>query len=307
MVKEVLPEHDDLNYVTLDMAFSKLIDLSNECLSLPIGYDKKAVIAENFFYLAKTKEKKKTLKDDDEGPLLAFFKDPDPLINLYLLVYSDSLDDKSIYYKALEEGGAKFVSVASFDENQWQQFIPKFFEKRGGLIDDDAVSELRERTNGDYSLFIQEGNKLLAYANGETVNIKMVKQLVPAPLEDDVFVLSNALLKGDKKQALSIFKDMQVKGSTANAIPLMNLLLNQFVFLDQVRYLSRRGLEAYDISLKLKCSVGRVKASLFNIRKMTSPCLHRAIEQLYFYESNIFKGRMNDKLAFELFVANFEI
>lgn len=307
MIKEVLPEHDDLNYVDVDMSFAKIIDLSNECLSLPIGYDKKAVIAENFFYLTKTREKKKLIKGDDDEPMLNFFRNPDPLIYLYILVYSDSLDEKSPYYKALEEGGAKFLPVASLDASQWQTFIPKYFAKFGTNIEDSAVTELLERTDGDYSLFIQEANKLLAFANGETVTLSTIKELVSAPLEDDIFMLSNALTKGDKKTALHIWKDMQIRGSTSSAIPLMNMLANQFIFLDQVRYLYRRGMEAYDISSRLKCSLGRVKASLYNVRKMTSPCLHRAINQLYIYQSNVFQGKMTDKLAFEMFIANFEL
>lgn len=307
LIKETLPEHDDLNYVDVDMSFAKMIDLSNECLSLPIGYDKKAVIAENFFYLTKTREKKKLFKGDDDEPLLAFFRNPDPLIDLYVLVYSDSLDEKSTYYKALVEGGAKFLPVASLDASQWHTFIPKYFEKHSTSIEELAVSELLERTGGDYSLFIQEANKLLAYANGEPIRLIDVQQLVSAPLEDDIFLLSNALTKGDKKTALHIWKDMQVRGSTSSAIPLMNMLTNQFIFLDQVRYLYRRGMEAYDISSKLKCSLGRVKACLYNVRKMASPSLHRAINQLYIYQSNVFQGKMSDKLAFEMFIANFEI
>lgn len=307
LIKEVLPEHDDLNYVDVDMSFAKLIDLSNECLALPIGYDKKAIVAENFFYLAKTREKKKLIKGDDDEPLLAFFRNPDPLIHLFILVYSDSLDEKSVYYKALAEGDAKFLPVASLDSNQWQAFIPKYFEKHSASIEELAVNELLERTGGDYSLFIQEANKLLAYTNGDPIRLVDVQQLVPAPLEDDIFLLSNALTKGDKKTALHIWKDMQVRGSASNAIPLMNMLANQFVFLDQIRYLYRRGMEAYDISSKLKCSLGRVKACLYNVRKMASPCLHRAINQLYVYQSSVFQGKMTDKLAFEMFIANFEI
>lgn len=307
MVKEVLPEHDDLNYVSVDMSFSKMIDLSNECLSLPLGYDKKAVIAENFYYLSKTREKKKLIKGDDDSPLIDFFKNPDPLIYLYLLVYSDSLDEKSSYYKALEEGGAKFVSVASFSESQWYQFIPQFFGKRGSSIEQSAVGELLNRTGGDYSLFIQEGNKLISYANGEQVTLAMVKQLVSAPLEDDIFLLSNSLMKGDRASALRVFKDIQTISSSGNGISLMNMLANQFIFLDQVRYLDRRGLEAFDIANKLKASVGRIKASLYNVKKVSSSCLHKAIEQLYSYQSQVFSGKMNDKLALELFVANFEL
>ncbi len=307
MIKETIPEHDDLNYVKIDMSTARLLDLSNECLSLPLGYDKKAIVAENFYYLSKTKTKKKLLSNDDDEPLLNFFKNPDPNIELYLLVYSESLDEKSSFYKALQEGGCKFSGVTAFDQNDWQNFIPKFFEKRGTKIMPDATTELLERIEGDYSLFIQEGNKLLAYANGETVTLDMVKKLVSAPLEDDIFVLSNALTKGDKQLALHVFKDMQIKGSSGGAIPLMNMLCNQFIFLDQVRYLYKRGFDVFDISKKLNCSPGRVKASLYNVKKMSPICLSRAINQLYFYEMNIFQGKMSDILAFELFLANFEL
>lgn len=305
-VKEVLPVKDDLNYANIDMSFSKMLDLSNECLSLPIGYENKVVVAENFYYLSKTKEKKKLQKGDDDGPILDFFKNPDPLINLFLLVYSDSLDEKSSYYKALKEGDAKFMCVASFTENQWYDFIPKFFEKRGGTIEDNAVPELLKRTKGDYSLFIQEGNKLLAYSNGQEINLDMVCKLVPTPLEDDVFSLTNALIKNDKTSALRIFRNLQIISSYGNGITLMNMLLKQFVFLDQVQYLNRRGFEAFDIANKLNCSIGRVKASFYNLKKLSHNCIHKAIDSLYQYQTSVMKGKISDVLAFELFIANFE-
>lgn len=305
-VKEVLPEKDDLNYVSIDMSFCKILDLSNECLSLPIGYENKVVVAENFYYLSKTKEKKKLQKGDDDSPMLDFFKNPDPLINLFILVYSDSLDEKSIYYKALKDGEAKFLSVASFSESQWYDFIPKFFEKRGSHIEETAIGELYKRTNGDYSLFIQEGNKLIAYSNGEDITFKMVDELVPAPLEDDVFALTNALIKNDKSAALKIFKDLRVISSFGNGITLMNMLLKQFIFLDQVQYLDRRGFEAFDIANKLNCSIGRIKASFYNLKKLSRGCIHRAIDCLYAYQSQVMQGKMSDVLSFELFIANFE-
>ncbi len=307
MIKESLPEHDDLNFVKIDMSTSKILDLSNECLSLPIGYEKKAVIAENFHYLASSKTKKKLLNGDDDAPLLDFFKNPDPCIELYILVYSDKLDERSAYYKALKESGSKFFSIKPFDESDWQKYIPTFLSKKGCIITPDAITELSDRINGDYALFLQEGNKLATYANGETITVDTVKQLVSAPLEDDVFALSNALTRGDKLQALHVFKDMQTKGSSGGAIPLMNMLSNQFIFLDQVRFLYKRGYDPIDIAAKLNCSPGRVKASSYSIRKMSANCLHRAINQLYRYQSYVFQGKMNDILAFELFLANFEL
>ena len=55
LVLSILPTKDDMNYVELDMAETKLIDLYNEAESLPLGYDKKVVVADNFFYLTTLK------------------------------------------------------------------------------------------------------------------------------------------------------------------------------------------------------------------------------------------------------------
>lgn len=305
-VREVLPERDSMNYVALDMSETRLCDLANECLSLPLGYERKAVVADHFFYLAKTREKKKIMAGDDDRFLLSFFEKPDDAVSLFLTVCANDLDTNSSYYKALEKGGAKFLKIDDLTDNQWDDFIPKYFSKRGATIDVPAITELKERTQGDYALFCQEANKLVAYANEEEVTKDMVRALTPVPLEENSYELANALTRGNIKRALEVYRDSKIVANNG-PIPLIHMLSRQFMVLDQVRYLSRRGYSAYDIGTALKISTARAKASLYSVSKMSEGCLHRALEQLYQTECSIFLGKMDNDTAFTLFLVNFTL
>lgn len=304
-VKESFGEMDSMNSVRLDMGKAKLLDLSDELSSLPLGCDKKCVIAENFFYLAKTTAKKKIKKeeDDDDKPLLAYFASPDPDIYCFITVYSATLDDKSPFMKALKDGGAKFLTIAEMDEASWRKFIPAYFTKRGGSISDEAIGLLIERCGNDYSTLIQEAQKLIAYSNGDIVAKKDVDALVSKPLEENAFLLSDALIKRNKAMALEIYADLRVKNSSA--VSLFNMLANQFLILDQVRYLRERGFDKMAIASSLGVTPGRVGASFYNLRNLSKDDIRKALDMIYSYEGDIFAGKMDDKLAFELFILNF--
>jgi hypothetical protein len=75
------PNPDAMNYVAFDLGVTPLLDVANECLSLPLGYDKKTVVAENCFFLEKSRSKPKYLKGDDPKAFLAYLQNPDPAID----------------------------------------------------------------------------------------------------------------------------------------------------------------------------------------------------------------------------------
>ncbi len=305
VLKNDLPERDEMNYVELDMGKERLIDLANECESLPLGYDKKAVVAENFYYLEKSKTKQKPQKGDVADDILNFFRKPNPDILLYVLVYAEALDENGEFFKALKEGGAKVTVVNSFGADQWPVVVKNFFEKRNTKINPDAAKELIARVNNDYSAFLNEALKLVTYANGETITKAMVETLVSQPLEENMFELSNALTRGDKKKALNVYNNLKVKNT--RGISLMNALVKQLTFLHQVQYLNNNGLNPQAIAKELGCSIGRANASLFSVRKMSDKCLEKAIEDLYQAELGVMTGKIDEDLAFNLFLANFSL
>jgi DNA polymerase-3 subunit delta len=306
VIKATFPERNPLNYVSLDMGVTTLEELAYECTSLPLGYDKKAVVAENCFFLEKRKSSPRLLKGDNEKAFLKFLDSPDPNINLYLLVYSDILDEKGKFYPLLLKAGATLSAVAEFTPSQWQIFIPSFFAKRGIKIDSDAANELLNRTEGNYGNFLNEAGKLVCYANKSLhISLDDIKALVLAPLDDDAFHLSNALCRGDVKKAFHIYRDLEKQN--IEEVYLIHTLANQFRYLNQVLYLSKNGKDENEISTLLHCSNARTRVSLANLRRMNDETCAKALNSLYQTEKAILSGEKSAPLAFSLFLTNFSL
>lgn len=303
VLKASLPTRDEMNFVTLDMGISKLIDLYNEVESLPLGYDKKAVVADNFCYLEKSKTKSKAMKNDDPDPLLSYFVSPNPEIDLFLLVYKDEIDERSRFCKALKEGGAKFSEVGLLSEEQWKTYASSYFEKRGCPISSEARDLLLERVKYRYTPFLSEAEKLVCYSNSELIEKDTVEKMVSAPLEEDVFLLSRSLSKGDKGKALAIYKDLKKNGT--NAVTLMNLLAKEYRFLNEVGILQEQGYDAYSTARELSSSPGRVNASLYSLRRLSLRKIRDCQEMIYKALLSIMTGVYNEETAFTLLIANF--
>ena len=299
------PNPDAMNYVSFDLGVTPLLDVANECLSLPLGYDKKTVVAENCFFLEKSRSKPKYLKGDDPKALLAYLQNPDPAIDLYLLVYNDALDERGDFFQALLADGARINPVSEFSKEQWHDYIARFFEKRNVAIEPMAINEIQNRIAGDYARFLNEGQKLVAYSNGEKITKAVVESLVSEPLEDDAFRLSNALTRGDVKNAIRIYQDLRV--FSAEPISLIHLLANQFRFLNEVRYLQSSGLGSSQISGALQCSSMRVSIALDNLRRMGEDSLNNALDGLYDCEVSILTGKCDPDMAFSFYLANFTL
>lgn len=298
-----IPDRDPMNSVSLDMGTTKLVQLYDEASYIPLGYDKKAVVAENFYYLTKTKTKAKIMKDDELDGLLSYFRNPMEEVVVFLLVYSDEIDTKGEIFKALEAGNAKFMSVAPFTDDKWAEFIPHYFEKRDFFIDYQAAALLQDRIGGDYSLFINEAEKLMTYCDNGKITYDVVDKMVAKPLEDNAYILSNALCSGDIALALSVYKDLRV--GSVEPIVLLRLLGNQFRFLNQVAYLYNEGYSIDGIMNETKQKYGRIKASISNIRAIGTKTIAKTLEDLYQAELDIFTGKIDQDLAMELLIANF--
>ena len=201
-------ERDPLSERWLDMAKETLLTLADECSFLPLGCDKKIVVAENFRFLSSGKAAKDLLKGDDDGPFLEFLRHPDPAIEVYLLTYSSELDEKGEFFRALIEGGGRHVRVKEFDAASWGDYMDRYFRKRGGSIAPDARDELLRRINGDFAAFQNEAAKLLAHSDGRETTVDDVRELTPEPLESSTLAIKDALFENRTGDALHIFRDL---------------------------------------------------------------------------------------------------
>ncbi len=305
-------ELSPLNSVTLDMSQNSMEELASECFNLPLGYEKKAVIVKNCFFLlppSRSKNALKVQKGDDEKAFLSYLENPDPSIYLYMAAYGDAIDVKGKYGRILTSLGIKPAAVNAFSESDWRSFVPSFFEKKGIHISADAVNELIRRLNLDYGRFVVERQKLVNYALGSgTLTLEDIKALINEPLENKSYMLSNALTKGDTKNAFHIYNDLKVQGY--DEVSLLIQLANQFRKMNMISFLAKQGLSEGAIAGNLssyRVSVYQVRAILGNLRRMKPDASIRALEEIYRAEKAIFSGEMDAPLAFSLFLAKFPL
>ncbi len=302
-IHKSFPERDEFDYIRFNMAETMVNELADECNFIPLGTDRKCILASDCAFLAKSKSKYKFAEGDSFSRLLEYCRSPSAFVDLYLLVNGE-VDPKNELIKAIQvTGSVKEVVVPGEDE--LAEKANRYFASKGGGIEPDAARELAKRVGNDYGRFMNELPKILNYANGEKVRLESVKLLVAPREEDDTFALSNALVKGDAKKAIRIYRDLKVHG--VEEVRLINMLANQFVFLDEVRYLDAKGLSSSQIGTELGTSPKRVEVSLRNIYRIKDDVFPRILDELYETEKAILTGRADGEFAFMRFLANFAI
>lgn len=297
LLQERLGEINDLNYVKYNALEDDLNIAINDCEYLPLGVERKAIIFDNVTFLN---------KDGDKAILEKFtkiFQNSSDEIDIFLISRESTINEKLDIVKKCKENGI-IISCNNLTKEEWPQYIKKYFSDRNIKIDDDAVEELSNRIDGDLSLFLNEGIKLSLYT--DHIRVEDVMLMVAKPIEDDVFQLSNALLRKDKAACLDIYRGLKLLGSrtTDTLIP---LLANQFRFMFQVLYLDSRYMSASEIANELGVKEGRVKINLRNAKAnhLKPESLLKVIDDLYQLDYQIKSGKIDKFFGFELFILNF--
>jgi len=301
-IRKDFPKRDELNYVSFNMTVTRLNELADECQFLPLGTERKCILASNCLFLAKTKTKYKLDKDDSPDRLLGYLKNPNSFIDLYLLVPAEAVDEKNPLIKAIMNTG-QIKGIPLPKPQEWIDYANKYLNAKGCPIDYDAAKELVTRVDGDYGRFINELDKLVSYASGEKISLKAIKMLVAPKVEEDTFAMSNALTGGNVAKAMSIYKDL--KNHSVDEIRLINTLASQFIFMDEVRYLDDRGSSSYDIARELGTSPKRVEVTLRNLYGTKAESISRILEELYQTEKDILTGKVSPEFGFSRFLANY--
>ena len=306
MIRKNYPQRDETNFVSFNMSESTPDDVARECEMLALGVDKKAVLAENCAFLAKTgrgtaKGKKKDQKMDR---LERYCLNPNEEVDLFLVVYSPAVDDSNPVVNAVNKKG-KVLGVPVPPQAEWIAHAKRSWEALGCSSENGAAEELVARVGGDYGRFLEEIAKMANYANGEPVSVRAIKMMVAPHIEDNTFAMSNALISGKNAEAIRIYHDLKIH--SIDEVRLINILANQFRFLDQVSFLDARGLGSEGIARQLNANSYRVDITLRSLRHVKRESIKAAQESLYLTEQATLKGAEPAQFAFERFLANFSL
>lgn len=295
ILKERLGEPDDFNVVKIDFEESSIDEVIYESSSLPLGYDKKAVVVDNANFLLKD------ANEDDVKRIIELLKNSNDDINLIFILKNEKIDKKGDIFNFIKENGQVFEFL-NIEKEQWPVYIKKYFKSKNIDINDDAVEELSNRIDGDLTRFLNEAEKLSLYKN--PITLSDVILMVSKPLEDDAFQISNALFRGENSLALSIYRDLQLLGQKF-VDALIPMLASQFRFISEVCFLDSKGLDKDEIAAQLEVNPVRVKIALKNARNISRKQIAKVLNDLYNLDLQIKSGLIDRSYGFELFLINF--
>ena len=147
LLKERLGEVDDFNVTKIDFEESSIDEIAYEASTLPLGYEKKAVVVDNANFLTKDADPK------DEAKILEILQKSLNEINLIFILRSDKVNKNGEIFNYVEENGQIFEFL-TISKDEWPIYIRKYFKNKNVEITSEAINELSSRVDGDLTRFI---------------------------------------------------------------------------------------------------------------------------------------------------------
>jgi len=166
-------------------------------------------------------------------------------------------------------------------------------------ISDDALNIL---INSSTSLSMLKSNiDMLKCYTLDTKKIKRedVDLLISKPIDDDLYLITNAVLKHDKKLIMSLYSGFKVKNLKANN--LLSLLINKFQELYNVHIFARGNVKQADIASIFNVSSGKAYYLLRDSKSQSLEEIKANIEYLSKLDYDVKRGLVEVELGLELY------
>lgn len=295
IVNNAIDYKDEFNYINLDFENNSLESIL-DCLQTPaFGSDKKVVIVKNPYFFNDAKKKLPFTNDLTE--LEQYLYNPNDDCEFIIICQKEYYNPKHKIATILQKiGTVKNLIIESYEDIK--DYAQTIMKKLNIDIEPSAFSLLLSRCK-DIVTLEKELGKLSLYSN--YIDYEAVEHLVPRPLEENVFDLSNAILKKDTKKAMQIYSDL--KTIKTEPIALISMLANQFRFMLQVGIIKKTMRSDDEIAKELNAHPYRIKIARENLRKHSINDIKSYLVTLANLDIDIKKGVKDRYIDFELFLA----
>jgi len=301
-IKEVLqichiPNEDmtqyDMEEVTIQEA---LFDVS----SAGFLVERKAVLVRNPYFLTGALTKG---PEHDIDQLTNYLNDPSPENILIFHCPYEKLDERKKIVKLLKKK-SDFIKIDAPNEFRLIEYTRRELTSYNIVFQDQVVRLLVNLTKNDIDKLMSELTKIRAYfveSSTRELTLELVSDLVSATLEDNVFLLTEALATKNIQNAYRIFLDLMLQKE--EPIKLIVMIANQFRLFKQIQSLQIQGrISEKDIAQELSVHPYRVKIATGQARKFTPSELDSILSQLAEADLQIKTGQIDGEMALELFI-----
>lgn len=225
---------------------------------------------------------------------------------ILLVLERNKFDKRRGLFKLLQK--VDIVEEYNFLNNyELSQWVGNEIKERGGLIDKMALQKLVNFVGSDLWRMDKEIDKLIAFTmvgegGRKQISNEDVKLLVVARIDDNIFNFTDALGRGDKKNALKLLHEQLELGQSVYY--LLSMMNFQFRNLIRVKSLAGQNLNQYQIAKKAKMHPYVVKKSLEVLGGFDLEKLKKIYNGLVELEHGLKRGEVEPVLALDRFVVN---
>jgi len=240
----------DLNYSYFDMKEASYDEVELDLVSLPFFADEKIVILDHL--LDVTTAKKRNLTDEDLKQFENYLENPSESTRLVIFA-EGKLDSKRRLVKLLKRD-AQIIEATTPKEQEVKRYFASQAQELGLQFEGDSLDQLLLKSGYDFGELQKNIALLQAYKEDGQITLEDIEEVVPKSLQDNIFDLTQMILKRQIDQARNLVKDLRLQGE--DEIKLIAILLGQFRMFSQVKIFSEEGQSESQIVASLSLPYG---------------------------------------------------
>ena len=300
ILKKIGYDPSDLNYSYFDMKEASYAEVELDLVSLPFFADEKIVILDHLLDL--TTAKKRNLTDEDLKQFENYLENPSESTRLVIFA-EGKLDSKRRLVKLLKRD-AQIIEATTPKEQDLKRYFSSQAQELGLHFVGDSLDQLLLKSGYDFGELQKNLALLQAYKEDGQITLEDIEEVVPKTLQDNIFDLTQMILKRQIDQARNLVKDLRLQGE--DEIKLIAILLGQFRMFSQVKIFSEEGQSESQIVASLSELSGRkvnpyqVKFALRDSRRLSLSFLKQAMTTFIETDYAIKSGTYEKDYLFDL-------
>ena len=300
ILKKIGYDPSDLNYSYFDMKEASYAEVELDLVSLPFFADEKIVILDHLLDL--TTAKKRNLTDEDLKQFENYLENPSESTRLVIFA-EGKLDSKRRLVKLLKRD-AQIIEATTPKEQEVKRYFASQAQELGLQFVGDSLDQLLLKSGYDFGELQKNLALLQVYKEDGQITLQDIEEVVPKSLQDNIFDLTQMILKRQIDQARNLVKDLRLQGE--DEIKLIAILLGQFRMFSQVKIFSEEGQSESQIVASLSELSGRkvnpyqVKFALRDSRRLSLSFLKQAMTTFIETDYAIKSGTYEKDYLFDL-------
>ena len=296
IVQETLKEKNEFNFVSLDFLSSSLEDILENLQSSSLFDGKKIIVVKNPYFFVDAKIKLPF--NNDLSLFENYLYNPNENCEFIIICPKKYYNPKNKYFTIIQSiGEVNNLLIENLEDRK--AYALELLKQANLEIENKALDLLVSRCL-EITQLEKEIAKLILY--NQKIDENVIETMVSEPLEDNVFELSNALLKKDSKKVMKVYTDL--KKQKVEPIQLISMLSNQLRLLIEVSILKDKYRYDEDLAKILNVHPYRIKLARENTRKFTLTQIKKMLIDLAQLDIDIKKGSKDRYIDFEIFLAS---